>query len=319
MDVNHLRSFLALAETGNLTRAAERLNYAPSSVSAHLRAIETELGIELTERAGRGIALTAAARDFIPHARTIVNAVSAAVVNVQANRRSVLTICAVPSIAAYGLPAIAADLAGLGISLSLRTVTNCVDGLRGLVDGEHDVVLTLHESALLDRLSERLDYEVLADVPIVVAVAPAHRLARKSTVDLPALDGESLIVTEPGCKYRESFETALDAAGARPGELFTLEDFTTIRALARGAVGIAIVPRFVIEADLRAGMLVELPIGVPDAFAMIAAWRREPVSEPLRRVLDVVRAGAPRMTGRESAEHVSYDAARGRTPREVNV
>ena len=43
MDVNHLRSFLALAETGNLTRAAERLNYAPSSVSAHLRAIETEL------------------------------------------------------------------------------------------------------------------------------------------------------------------------------------------------------------------------------------------------------------------------------------
>jgi len=319
MDVNHLRSFLALAETGNLTRAAERLNYAPSSVSAHLRAIETELGIELTERAGRGIALTAAARDFMPHARTIVNAVSAAVMNVQANRRSVLTICAVPSIAAYGLPAIAADLASLGISLSLRTVTSCVESLRGVVDGEHDVALTLHESALLDGFSERLDYEVLGDVPIVVAVAPAHRLAREPAIGLHALDGESLIVTEPGCKYRESFEMLLEGAGVRTGELFTLEDFTTIRTLARGGAGIAIFPRFVVEADLRAGMLVELPIAVPDEFVMIAAWRHEPVTEPLRRVLEVVRAGARRMTGRESAEHVSYDVARGRTPREVHV
>jgi DNA-binding transcriptional LysR family regulator len=319
MDVNHLRSFLALAETGNLTRAAERLNYAPSSVSAHLRAIETELGIELTERSGRGIALTAAARDFMPHARTIVNAVSAAVVNVQANRRSVLTICAIPSIAAYGLPAIAGDLAALGIQLSLRTVTNCVDVLRGLVDGEHDLTLTLHESALLDRFSERLDYEVLGDVRIVVAVAPAHRLTRESAVDLLALDGESLIVTEPGCKYRASFEALLDASGVRQGELFTLEDFTTIRALARGGAGVAIVPRFVIEADLDAGMLVELPITVPERFVMLAAWRHEPLTEPLQRVLDVVRAGARRMTGRESAAHVSYDVARGRTSREVNV
>jgi LysR family transcriptional repressor of citA len=90
MDVTHLRSLLALAETGSLTRAAERLNYAPSSVSAHLRSIETELGIELTERAGRGIALTPAGRDFVPHARGIVDAVSAALTNLQADRKSVV-------------------------------------------------------------------------------------------------------------------------------------------------------------------------------------------------------------------------------------
>lgn len=319
MDVNHLRSLLALAETGNLTRAAERLNYAPSSVSAHLRSIETELGIELTERAGRGIVLTPAARDFIPHARTIVNAVSAAMTNLQANRRSVLTISAVQSISAYGLPAVAAELAGLGISLSLRTVTGCVENVRGVVDGEHDVSLTLQECGSLDRFYEHVAYEVLGAVPIVVAVAPSHALAQVGAdIDIHALDGQTLIVTESGCSYREAFDARLERCGVRPGELFTLEDFTTIRALARVGVGVAVLPRFVAEGDLRAGALVVLPIAVPGAFVMVAAWRREPVSEPLRRVLDVLRSGALRMTGRGGAEHVSYGPARGRTAAEVH-
>jgi DNA-binding transcriptional LysR family regulator len=299
MDVHHLRSLLALAETGNLTRAAERLNYAPSSVSAHLRSIETELGIELTERAGRGIVLTQAARDFIPHARTIVNAVSAAMTNLQATRRSVLTISAVQSISAYGLPAIAAELAGLGIPLSLRTVTGCVENVRGVVEGEHDIGLTLQEGSSLERFYERVSYEVLSDVPIVVAVAQSHPLARAAADgDIHALDGQTLIVTEPGCSYRDAFDARLESCGVRPSELFTLEDFTTIRALARVGVGAAIVPRFVAEDDLRTGVLVELPIAVPGAFVMVAAWRREPLSEPLRRVLDVLRAGSLRMTSR---------------------
>lgn len=69
VDVTHLRSLLEFAESGSITRVAERLNYAPSSIHAHLRAIEIEVGIELTERAGRGIALTSAGRAFVPHAR----------------------------------------------------------------------------------------------------------------------------------------------------------------------------------------------------------------------------------------------------------
>lgn len=295
MDVTHLRSLLALAETGNLTRAAERLNYAPSSVSAHLRSIETELGIELTERAGRGIVLTPAARDFIPHARGIVDAFSTALTNLQANRRSVLTIAAIQSIAAYGLPAIAADLAGLGISLSMRTVTLCVDNVRGIADGEHDISLTLQERGSIERIYERVAYEILCDVPIAVAVAPGHPLARAGRIDVSALHGETLIVTEPGCRYREAFEALLETHGVVSGDRFMLEDFTVIRALARGGVGVAVVPRFVAGEDLRKGALVELPIAVPGEFVLIVAWQRERETEPLRRVLDVLRVGAPCM------------------------
>jgi DNA-binding transcriptional LysR family regulator len=258
MDVTHLRSLLALAETGSLTRAAERLNYAPSSVSAHLRSIETELGIELTEP---------------------------------------LTIAAVQSIAAYGLPAIAAQLAGLDVTLSMRTVTSCAENVRGVAEGEHDVGLTLQERAAIERFYERVAFEVLCDVPIVVTVAPTHRLALAGAFEIGALRGETLIETEPGCGYREAFAALLDAADVPIRERFTFEDFTAIRALARAGVGISVLPRFVVDEDLRTGALVELPLVVPGEFAMVVAWRRDRSTEPLRKVLDVIRAGAPAMMG----------------------
>ncbi len=295
MDVTHLRSLLALAETGNLTRAAERLNYAPSSVSAHLRSIETELGIELTERVGRGIALTSAGRDFVPHARGIVDAVTNALTNLQANRRSVLTISAVQSIAAYGLPEIAADLAQLGISLSMRTVTTCADNVRGIVEGEHDLGLTLQESASIERFYERVAHEVLCDVAIAVVAAPSHRLAGSHPHAITALTGETVIETEPGCSYRLAFEEQLDVHGIELGQRFMFEDFTVIRALARSGLGIAVLPRFVVVDDLNAGTLVELPFTIPGAFKMVAAWRRGVMTEPLTKVLDVLRTGARRM------------------------
>jgi DNA-binding transcriptional LysR family regulator len=307
MDVTHLRSLLALAETGSLTRAAERLNYAPSSVSAHLRSIETELGIELTERAGRGIALTLAGREFVPHARGIVDAMSNALTNLQANRPSVLTIAAIQSIAAYGLPEIAADLAQLGISLSMRTVTSCADNMRGVAEGEHDLGLTLQESASIERFCESVAHEVLCDVAIAVVAAPSHRLAGSHPHGIAALTGETVIETEPGCAYRKAFEDQLDVHGITLGARFMFEDFTVIRALARSGVGIAVMPRFVAIDDITAGALVELPFTIPGAFKMVAAWRRGAMTEPLVKVLDVLRAGALRMVG--DSNSAAFDRA----------
>ena len=67
-----LASFLAVAETGSVSKAAERLVVTQPSVSAALSALSRELGVELTERAGRTIRLTPAARAFLPFAEDVV-------------------------------------------------------------------------------------------------------------------------------------------------------------------------------------------------------------------------------------------------------
>ena len=70
MELRHLRYFVAVAEEGSLTNAAERrLHTAQPSLSRQIRDLELEIGVKLLERRPRGVALTAAGRVFLDHAR----------------------------------------------------------------------------------------------------------------------------------------------------------------------------------------------------------------------------------------------------------
>src|SRR5215470_2607604 len=70
MELRHLRYFVAVAEEGSLTNAAERrLHTAQPSLSRQIRDLELEIGVKLLERKPRGVALTAAGRVFLDHAR----------------------------------------------------------------------------------------------------------------------------------------------------------------------------------------------------------------------------------------------------------
>src|SRR3979490_1598899 len=79
MELRHLRYFVAVAEEGSLTHAAERrLHTAPPSLSRQMRDLELEVGVKLLERGARGIELTAAGRIFLDHARLALLQVDAA-------------------------------------------------------------------------------------------------------------------------------------------------------------------------------------------------------------------------------------------------
>src|SRR5262249_12656086 len=79
MELRHLRYFVAVAEEGSLTNAAERrLHTAQPSLSRQIRDLELEVGVKLLERGVRGIALTAAGRVFLDHARLALLQVAAA-------------------------------------------------------------------------------------------------------------------------------------------------------------------------------------------------------------------------------------------------
>src|SRR6202790_4100786 len=80
MELRHLRYFIAVAEEGSLTLAAEkRLHTAQPSLSRQIRDLEYEVGVELMSRSVHGIELTAAGRAFLDHARLALAQVDAAV------------------------------------------------------------------------------------------------------------------------------------------------------------------------------------------------------------------------------------------------
>ncbi|WNC94500.1 LysR family transcriptional regulator [Paraburkholderia sp. FT54] len=80
MELRHLRYFIAVAETGSLTVAAERrLHTSQPSLSRQIRDLETQVGVELLSRSARGVELTAAGKAFIDHVRLALNQVDAAI------------------------------------------------------------------------------------------------------------------------------------------------------------------------------------------------------------------------------------------------
>ncbi len=72
MELQHLRTFVTVAEQQSLTRAGERLHLSQPSVSAHVKALEESLGVSLFHRTGRGVALTDAGRELLTHAKGIL-------------------------------------------------------------------------------------------------------------------------------------------------------------------------------------------------------------------------------------------------------
>ena len=85
MDIKQLRYFIAIAEEGSLSAAAQRVNVAQPSLSQHVLSLERDLGVKLLERSPRGVSLTQAGEVLLSHAREIVGALENAV---EAVRRS---------------------------------------------------------------------------------------------------------------------------------------------------------------------------------------------------------------------------------------
>ncbi len=296
MDVRYLKTFVALAETRNVTRTAERLDYAPSSVAAHVHALEGEIGVALVERAGRGIDLTDAGRAFLVHAQRIVDAERSAIADVRAGAlpAGTVTIGAAASFAAFVLPRIFERLHGQhpGLSASISTRQGlCGDHVAAVRRGELDLAFMVESRAQFERLRDASTAsEVFGSVAIVAAAAPAHRLARLARVEPADLAGETLLDSEAGCSYREAFAALLDEAGVRVGARLDFDNYDAIRRCAIDGLGIAIVPRFVVADAIAAGTLVELSIGAPGDFVVAATWSRAGQSAAVHDVLAAARA-----------------------------
>ena len=83
LGLRQLRYFIAIADAGALSRAAETLNIAQSALSHHVVAMETSLGVKLFERKARGVALTAAGRRLHEHANAVLSALAKAEADVR--------------------------------------------------------------------------------------------------------------------------------------------------------------------------------------------------------------------------------------------
>ena len=193
MELRHLRYFIAVAEEGSLTLAAERrLHTAQPSLSRQMRDLELEVGAQLMTRSPRGIELTAAGRAFLDHARLALSQVEAAGEAARRAAHPAKTSFVMGFLTGQEMDWLPAALRILRDELpSIEVVISsqispalAADLLRGKID----VAFLRREEGMPD-----LAFRTLTREPLVAVMRTDHRLAASATIDPQALAGEVFI------------------------------------------------------------------------------------------------------------------------------
>ena len=253
MELRHLRYFLAVADAMSFTAAAERLHVAQPALSQQIRALERELGVTLIERGARTRALTEAGIRFAARARRILleaETASEEMAGFGSGRHGTVRFGSALQSLTEGR--VAALLAGFhrenpGLRVAFREA-HTRPLLRELAHGRLDLAL-IHlgegASSELHIAFEEVPVAIdrLYEEPLLLAVGPEHRLARRRSVRWSELAGEEFVSFGAGSTVRELAARAARTAGIPMRAPISAINLGTIRALVSAGLGVSILPR----------------------------------------------------------------------------
>jgi LysR family transcriptional regulator, hca operon transcriptional activator len=245
MELRHLRYFVAVAEEGSLTVAAERrLHTAQPSLSRQIRDLEHEVGAQLLIRSARGIELTDAGRVFLDHARLALAQVEAAREGAKRAARPLKPIFAVGFLTgqevnwlAETTRVLASDMRNIEMTVSSEYSPDLAEGL---ATGKLDVAFMRAEPNRPD-----LNYITVAREPFVVIMPSDHRFTARDKVDVRELAGELFISgSDIAGPMTRAIEAYLAANGLDIEPAHRVHNLTMAMSLIASTRGVALLPAY---------------------------------------------------------------------------
>lgn len=285
LEVEAMRTALAIAETGSVTRAAERIGRTPAAVSMQLRKLEETLGRRLFERARSGMRPTAEGERLLPHARRLIDAERAA--------RDAFMLSGLQGRVRIG---VIEDFGCTRLAEVLRAFSAChpdvvVEAIMGpsrrlgpmLDDDELDLAVISPGAAV----EWRADDQLVNEEPLVWATG------RTNGPDPWAQRPIPIAVTTEGCAWRRASLNALDRAGLPYRVVFRSDFGEALIASASAGLSVTVLPLSRITDSLR---MVGEDQGAPSVGTARMAMRLGPSAGPITRALAdriAERLGAP--------------------------
>jgi LysR family transcriptional regulator, transcriptional activator of nhaA len=303
MNYNHLRYFWAVAQDGNLTRTANRLNVSQSALSVQIRKLEHQLGHALFERRGRQLHLTEAGRITLDHAdaifatgRDLMGTLQQTGAVRQAVRIGALATLSRNFQIGFVRPLLGRD----DIEVILRS-GSATELLRGLQALNLDVVLT-NQVPEIDALTPFIAHK-LSEQHVGLVGTPGLIGSTRSVAEL--LARHPLILPTQGSSVRTGFDALAVQLGIVPQIAAEVDDIAMMRLLVREGTALAVLPPIAVQDELASGTLIEadeLP-GIVETFFAVTIDRRFP--NPVIRSL----IGANRGVSGRSVQLVSASLA----------
>jgi len=274
LDLQKLKTFQAVAETSSFTKAAVELGCSQSSVTAHIQALEKELGAPLFDRTSKRISLTGAGRQTLKYAGRILALASEAkaAVHSEGKLSGSLSVSAPEVLVAYRLPEVLRKFQGLypQVHLTLATYADPNARIDALLRAELDLAFAVGQTAHSGRLTAKF----LASEEIVVVAAPDYGGGVSGELTAQAIAEEQILVTDKSCSFRQLFELVLSAARIQLKNTLELASIEAIKQCALAGMGLAVVPKMAVATELLHRRLVALPWPEAGVRAQIQILRR---------------------------------------------
>jgi DNA-binding transcriptional LysR family regulator len=300
LELRQVRTFRVVAEELSFSRAAARLGYVQSSVSAQVAALERELGVRLFDRLGRRISLTEAGSVMLTYSRELLilaGEAREAVVDAGADAGEVtgaLTVSAPETLLTYRLPRLLATFherhPKVRLSVRPSAIGRLVGSMRRAVDeGRVDVAFVLDGAVEAAGLL----VEPLIGEGVTVIAPSDHVLVSSASVAPQDLSGESVLLPEApesGCAYRGQFERQLGERGVVPQERMEFQSIEAVKQCVAAGMGVSVLISVAVEAEIEDGRLAALRWEEPFEVFTQMVWHEKRWKSPaLRAFLETAR------------------------------
>ncbi|QEC47363.1 LysR family transcriptional regulator [Baekduia soli] len=294
MDLRQLRSLVALAEEGHFTRAAARMHIAQPALSQQIRRLEDELGLALVDRTTRRVALTDAGILLVARARRALGEIDAAraeLADLAGVRAGHLVIGAMQSLGPFDLSRLLAEFHGRHPAVELTVLEEVSDALLAMV--RSDQVDLAFASLTEGGGQEGMATQRLVTEPLVVLLAPDHRLAGRGRLRIAELRDERFISFREGAGLRRILDAAALEAGFEPQIAFETNEVQRAQALASRGLGVTIVPES--DGDRQGPPVVAVALHRPAITRDVTlVWREARRHTPAARAFLQLARGADR-------------------------
>ena len=295
ISVRALGYLVALAEERHFGRAAERCFVSQPTLSAQIKKLEEQLGVQLVERSQRKVMVTELGYEIADRARAVLNGVEEIVEAARAHQdpeSGELRVGLIPTVGPYLLPRITQGLRKAFPRLRLMLLEYQTDELLARLDDG-----TLDLAILADTVDvEGYGMAALYDEDFVVALPADHPLAGRRRLKVADLDEATLLLLEEGhCLSDQALEVCSQVQVDQPQD-FRATSLETLRQMVAAGVGVTLLPE----------LAASYPGGTPAGLALrpfqqprpgrqiIGLWRR---SHPRKTTIELVCQDIRRMVG----------------------
>lgn len=250
MDIDQIRYFLAIIQFGGFSKASEEVYVSQSSLSKQIKALETELGVELFDRSHSLVEVTEPGKDFLHFAEQsmyLYDELMTKISKYSFAKVPSIRIASLPIIAAYGLAHLFAKFQCVNEKINIELYEKEQHAIMGMLNANQiDLAIVRIDQLSLEKYEALLCFRD----ELVVVCRHNHCLSKKKSVKLWDLQPEKLILLDSKSSLYHICINAFEKCGCTPRIILTTSRHQVLLEMVTAGLGLTLLPRKLVDLKL---------------------------------------------------------------------